>query len=118
MDYNFSPGRLVLLRNTRIKIELNRKTKPCYLGPYVVVRRTQGGLYIIAELDGSVVKHRVAAFRLIPYFPQEKLSIPVTRLVGSTVNEEEGYNRATQNDKLDYDDLSDTQLGDPDSNYH
>ena len=76
-------------------MELNRKTKPHYLGPYVVVRRMQGGLYIIVELDGSIAKHQVAAFRLIPYFSREKLSIPVTRLVESTVDEEEEYDRAT-----------------------
>ncbi|KAL5477002.1 hypothetical protein ACEPAI_3188 [Sanghuangporus weigelae] len=87
-DYDFQPGNLVLLRNTRIKMELNRKTKPHYLGPYVVVRRTQGGSYIIAKLDGAVSKLRVAAFRLIPYFPRSHLTVPVTKLVGSEGDDE------------------------------
>lgn len=80
-DYDFEPGRLVLLRNSRVKMELNRKTKPRYLGPYVVIRRTEGGSYIIAELNGATAKHRVAAFRLIPYFPRHSLTVPVTKLI-------------------------------------
>ena len=69
-------------------MELNRKTKPRYLGPYVVVRRTTGGSYIIAELDGAISKLRVAAFRLIPYFPRSSLTVPVTKLIGPTGDEE------------------------------
>jgi hypothetical protein len=30
-DYNFKPGALVLVRNTQIETDLDRKTKPCYL---------------------------------------------------------------------------------------
>ena len=38
-----------------------------YLGLYVVVYRTQEGLYIIVELDGSVACFRVKAVRLLSY---------------------------------------------------
>ena len=48
----------------------------------VVVRRTLGGSYVLAELDGAIGKTKYAAFRIIPYFPRSRLSIPVTRLVG------------------------------------
>ena len=51
---DFSPGDLVLVRNSWIEKELNRKTKPCYLGLMVVLWRTTGGLYLLAELDGSI----------------------------------------------------------------
>ncbi|OCB91446.1 hypothetical protein A7U60_g1291 [Sanghuangporus baumii] len=37
----------------------------------------------IAELDGSVSKIRVAAFRLIPYFSRLNLSVPLTKLVNA-----------------------------------
>jgi hypothetical protein len=80
-DYDFKPGSLVLVRNSRTEMELNRKTKPQYLGPMAVVRRRTGGSYILAELDGSLSKLRYAAFRLLPYFPRSHLSVPVTRLV-------------------------------------
>ncbi|KIJ06529.1 hypothetical protein PAXINDRAFT_91864 [Paxillus involutus ATCC 200175] len=81
-DYNFAPGSLVLVRNTRVEKELNRKTKPRYLGPMLVVRRTKGGSYMLAELDGSISKLRYAAFRLLPYHARSRISVPVTSIVG------------------------------------
>jgi hypothetical protein len=78
---DFRPGRLVLVRNSTIETDLGRKTKPRYLGPMVVVRRTLSGSYILAELDGAVSKLRYAAFRLVPYFARSRTSIPVTRLL-------------------------------------
>lgn len=64
---HYKPGELVLIRNTRIEKELNRKTKPRYLGPFAVERRTTGGSYILRELDGTVSRRGIAAFRLLPY---------------------------------------------------
>ncbi|KAI5999602.1 hypothetical protein EDD15DRAFT_2362878 [Pisolithus albus] len=81
-DFDFEPGALVLVRNSRIEKELDRKTKPCYLGPMVVVRRTKGSSYLLAELDGAISKFRFATFRLFPYFPRNKSRIEVTQLVG------------------------------------
>ena len=48
----------------------------------VVVRRTKGGSYLLAELDGAISKFRFAAFRLLPYFPRNNSRIEVTHLVG------------------------------------
>ena len=70
IDFDFQPGALVLVRNTRVEESLNRKTKPRYLGPMAVVRKTAGTSYIVTELDGSESQLRVAGFRLIPYFPR------------------------------------------------
>ena len=49
---DFHPGNLVLVHNSQIEKEL--KMKPCYLGPMVVLCRTFGGLYLLAELDGAI----------------------------------------------------------------
>src|SRR5882672_892675 len=37
-DYDFQEGSLVLVCNSRIEKELNRKTKPRFLGPMVVIQ--------------------------------------------------------------------------------
>jgi hypothetical protein len=74
IDFDFKPGSLVLVRNTRIEESLNRKTKPRYLGPMVVIRKTEGTSYEVAELDGAESMLRVAGFRVIPYFPRIRTS--------------------------------------------
>ena len=47
----------------------------------VVVRRTQGGTYILAEVDGSVSKLRYATFRIVPYLPRSLEKILVASLL-------------------------------------
>ena len=88
-DYDFRKGALVLMRNTAIEKSLDRKTKPRYLGPLIVVARNRGGAYILAELDGAVFDRPVAAYRVVPYFPRrvatisvedEQLDVPVERV--------------------------------------
>ena len=64
-DYNFAPDSLVLVRNSQIENELNRKAKSKYLDPMVVVRRTTGGAYILAELIDAISTLRYFAFRVI-----------------------------------------------------
>ncbi|KIN98681.1 hypothetical protein M404DRAFT_113236, partial [Pisolithus tinctorius Marx 270] len=81
-DFNFEPGSLILVRNSRIERELDHKTKPCYLGPMIVVQHTKGGLYILAELDGAVSKFHFGAYCLYPYFLRNDSRIKVTQLTG------------------------------------
>ena len=75
-DYNFHRGDLVLMRNTQIEVTHNKKMRPRYLGPLVVISRNRGSTYILCELDGSVLHRPVAAFRLVPYFAREQITIP------------------------------------------
>ena len=80
-DYDFSPGSLVIVRNTRFDKGLPDKSKPQYFGPMIVIKRTKGGLYVLGELDGSLSKLRFAAFRLIPYHPRDIKAVPVTKII-------------------------------------
>jgi hypothetical protein len=86
-NFDFKPGALVLIRNSAVEKELDRKAKPRYFGPMVVVARSQRGSYTLAELDGSVSKLRYAAFRIIPYLARNLASLPVTRILNLPENE-------------------------------
>jgi hypothetical protein len=68
----YKEGSLVLVRNTRLEMTLNKfKLDPRYLGPYEVVQQTAGGNYILKELDGTVHMEPYAAFRLISYVTRD-----------------------------------------------
>jgi hypothetical protein len=75
-DFNFKRGDLILMCNTAIEKALNRKMRPRYFGPMVVVSRNKGGTYIICDLDGTLAHAPVAAFRVVPYFAQSQIDIP------------------------------------------
>lgn len=72
---HYEPGTLVLLRNTPLEntMSIDRKTSDRYMGPYSIVRQTKGGSYVLQELNGSLVRHTVAAFRLVPYIKRKDL---------------------------------------------
>ncbi|KZP21026.1 hypothetical protein FIBSPDRAFT_692541, partial [Athelia psychrophila] len=79
-NFDFQPGAVVLIRNSEIEKSLDRKSKPRYAGPMIVVRRTLRGSYQLAEMDGTVSRLRYAAFRIIPYHSRTDISIPLHSL--------------------------------------
>ena len=66
----------MLVRNTAIEKALNKKMRPRYFGPMVIVSRNRGGAYIICDLDGTLAHAPIAAFRIVPYFAREHLDLP------------------------------------------
>ena len=67
---------LVLIRNNPIEnsVSIEHKTADRYMGPYRVVRRTQGGSYVLEEMNGNLLRHTTAAFRLILYIQRKELA--------------------------------------------
>ena len=53
VDFNFEPGSLVIVHNTKFYKTLSDKTKPQYFGLMVVIRCTNGGSYMLRELYGD-----------------------------------------------------------------
>ena len=102
---HFKPGQLVLLRNSSILTSHSRKHQPRYLGPFSVLKETQGGSYILQELDGSVARHRVAAARLIPYMAREKGLI--THVSEESSGEEAMSTSSASSDSEENSDLND-----------
>jgi transposase InsO family protein len=83
----YKKGELVLLRNSGQEMRLNRKTKPRYLGPYEVCRKTKGGSYVLKELDGTILHEGAAAYRLLPYVSRHNRSL--LREIAREIAEEE-----------------------------
>lgn len=102
IDYDFQQGDLVLMRNTAIEKSLNRKMRPRYLGPLVVISRNRGGAYILAELDGTVFDRPVAQFRVIPYKARQAIPLPdLSSLDISTARLRELEHSSDVDDSLD-----------------
>ena len=64
------------MRNTKIEKSLNRKMRPCYLGPLIIVSCNYEDAYILSELNGTVLHRPVATFRVIPYFARKSIPLP------------------------------------------
>jgi len=81
IDYDLLVGSLMLVWNFHVEKELNHKTKAHYLGPMVVIHRSKGGTYILAEMDGAVSRLWYASFHVVPYFPWSLENVPLTSLL-------------------------------------
>ena len=64
-----------MIRNLAIKDHLDQKMYKRYLGPLVIVSRSRGRSYVLAELDGMIMDRKVAQFRVIPYFARKKIKL-------------------------------------------
>lgn len=76
VNLDFKLGDLVLVRNTRVYYSLDKKMKPRYLGPVVVLAKNRGNAYIVAELNGTVYRRPMATFRLYPYYVRRRIEVP------------------------------------------
>ena len=75
-DFVFKPKDLVLIHNMAVENSLDKKMKPQYLGPIMVVVQNRGSAYIVAELNDSVWQEKVGAFRIIPYHARRRMELP------------------------------------------
>lgn len=104
----YKPKELVMIRNAEVETHLNRKSKPRYLGPYEVVRRTKGGSYVLKELDGTPLQEGVAAYRLLPYVSRHNLST-LRRLAEEAIEEEETSSEDETTDDSSEDNFEDSE---------
>ncbi|EIM87302.1 uncharacterized protein STEHIDRAFT_56242 [Stereum hirsutum FP-91666 SS1] len=86
------PGQWILIRNSAIEEQLNRKTMQRYIGPFIIVRQTRNGAWVIKDPDGTVHRRAVAAFRIVPYIARDKktlrdLAAPDPELVNEILDE-------------------------------
>ncbi|KXN86674.1 hypothetical protein AN958_09812 [Leucoagaricus sp. SymC.cos] len=86
MSNEVKPGDLVLVKNSSIEKSADRKMKPRYLGPTVVIQWYRGGAFLLAELDGSIWINKVTAFRVVPYLAcaQIRFSVRVQEALDAT----------------------------------
>jgi hypothetical protein len=75
-NYNFRYGDLVLIRDSAMAKSLSGKMYNKWMGPCIVLRRTKGGAYICAELNGAVFGERIARDRVIPYLARKRIQVP------------------------------------------
>ena len=112
----YEKGSLVLVRNTRLEMSLNKfKLDPRYLGPYEVVQQTARGNYILKEPDGAIHMEPYAAFRLISYVTRN------SPILYDSIEEELDMEQDNQtisdfnnyrNQEIDFDDYEETSEDD------
>ena len=78
----YKTGDLVLVRNSRVEKELYWKTKPQYLGPFEVLRQTQGPRWILhSQGNGQhCISTRSCSIPTLPYHAHEGIPLPIDDL--------------------------------------
>ena len=111
-NFDFKPGNLVLMRNTAIEKNLDRKMFARYLGPLVVLRRTKGGAYILCEMDGAVLDRKVAAFRLVPYEARYSIVLPenIHKLIDLSVEGLKELENSPEDEEGDVEEANDPKV--------
>ncbi|KAI0323875.1 hypothetical protein GY45DRAFT_1228530, partial [Cubamyces sp. BRFM 1775] len=60
----YEPGTWVLVHETWLDVQHGHKGALRWAGPYVVFKRDESGSYLLRELDGTLLRVRVAGSRL------------------------------------------------------
>jgi len=101
----YAPGMVMLVWNNFLDFQFGNKGALRWMGPYVVVQRRPTGSYVLAELDGAVMKKPVAAKRLKLYH-YRKMKEPIIRFEWAGRVEEE-YDIVDENEEdLEYEDFN------------
>src|SRR5260221_6598123 len=69
----YQKGELVLVYNEALENRMSGKGALKWRGPYAVVARRPSGVYVVQELDGSVLKQAIAWKRMKSYVPRQGL---------------------------------------------
>ena len=70
-----------MVLNKKIEPDVGKKGKPHYFRPMVVVKHLQISAYLLAEVNGTVLHLKFAAFQLIPYHPCSRKYLEITEFV-------------------------------------
>ncbi len=76
VDFNFKPGTLVLIWNSRADKDMSKHYLR-YFGPMFIVCRTTGSSYILSELNSALSRLRFGTSCLLPYSPRDLKAVPV-----------------------------------------
>jgi hypothetical protein len=68
-------GDFVLLRNSALEKQWSRKFDRKWFGPYRIIEVKDGGVYRLADMDGTLLKDSVAGSRLKPFYHRVDVDI-------------------------------------------
>ncbi|KAJ3816994.1 hypothetical protein F5880DRAFT_1455115, partial [Lentinula raphanica] len=66
--HEYKEGMYVWLRESQLETQKGNKTDWTYSGPYIIHEKTEQGVYILRELDGTIMRGHANAQRLRLFF--------------------------------------------------